>query len=159
MMINPILAFSGRRRMRTPRTAMLITLYGLAVLGFGLHDLAIVEPAADVFNPKVVRASMGAMFRMGVALFSSFAEYEAAFCGEDSAPRVLYPFVLHGHEVLQRLHREEGKAYSLIFGNEATGLPEIFEAMQHSITIRQSEEVDSFNLSQAVGMAVYEFTK
>ena len=36
MTVNPILAFSGRRRMRTARTAILITIYGLAVLGFGL---------------------------------------------------------------------------------------------------------------------------
>ena len=36
MKINPILAFSARRRMRAPRTALLLSLYGLAVLGFGL---------------------------------------------------------------------------------------------------------------------------
>ncbi len=35
-MINPIWAFSGRRRMRTMRTALLLTLYGMAVLLFGL---------------------------------------------------------------------------------------------------------------------------
>lgn len=35
-MINPILAFSGRRRMRSMRTALLLTLYGAAVLLFGL---------------------------------------------------------------------------------------------------------------------------
>jgi|GEM_PF-1225761 len=36
MTVNPILAFSSRRRMRTARTALLLTLYGLAVLVFGL---------------------------------------------------------------------------------------------------------------------------
>lgn len=35
-MINPIWAFSGRRRMRTVRTALLLSLYGAAVLLFGL---------------------------------------------------------------------------------------------------------------------------
>ncbi len=36
MTVNPILAFSARRRMRSARTAWLLTLYGLAVLIFGL---------------------------------------------------------------------------------------------------------------------------
>ena len=36
MTVNPILAFSARRRMRSGRTALLITLYALAVLIFGL---------------------------------------------------------------------------------------------------------------------------
>lgn len=36
MTVNPILAFSARRRMRSSRTAWLLTLYGLAVLTFGL---------------------------------------------------------------------------------------------------------------------------
>lgn len=36
MTLNPILAFSARRRMRSPRTAILLTLYCLAVLVFGL---------------------------------------------------------------------------------------------------------------------------
>ena len=36
MTVNPILAFSARRRMRSARTAWLLTLYALAVLLFGL---------------------------------------------------------------------------------------------------------------------------
>lgn len=36
MTVNPILAFSARRRMRSARTAILLTVYGLAVLLFGL---------------------------------------------------------------------------------------------------------------------------
>ena len=36
MTINPILAFSARRRMRSVRTAVLLTVYCLAVLLFGL---------------------------------------------------------------------------------------------------------------------------
>ena len=32
------------------------------MLGFGHHDLAIITPAVDIFDPKTVRASMGAVF-------------------------------------------------------------------------------------------------
>ena len=37
--------------------------------GFGFGELAVVTPAADVFHPKTVRASMGALFRLNVARF------------------------------------------------------------------------------------------
>ncbi len=124
-------------------------------LGFGIHDIAIVEPAADIWNPKVIRASMGAMFRQSVQHFADFEEYAETYRGQ----RCLYPFVLHGREVLQKLSVTGGQKYALIFGNEATGLPSSFETMEHSITIRQSDEVDSFNLSLAVGMALYKFTE
>ena len=124
-------------------------------LGFAIHDVAIIEPAADVFNPKVVRSSMGALFRQRVMLFPDFATYEQQY-GKN---RTLYPFVLHGRTVLQELKRPAEERYALIFGNEATGLPPEFESMEHSVTIRQSAEVDSFNLSLAVGMAVYKFTE
>ena len=124
-------------------------------LGFGIHDIAIIEPAADVFHPKVIRSSMGAMFRQRISMFNDFAEYKKVY----GADRLLYPFVLHGKEVLQELTIPKKQRYALIFGNEATGLPKVFESMEHSVTIRQSAEVDSFNLSLAVGMAVYKFTE
>lgn len=124
-------------------------------LGFGIHDIAIIEPAADVFNPKVVRSSMGAMFRQRVSLYPDFQKYERQY----GQGRTLYPFVLHGRHVLQELARPQNERYALIFGNEATGLPAAFADMEHSVTIRQSAEVDSFNLSLAVGMAVYKFTE
>ena len=55
MTVNPILAFSARRRMRSVRTAALITLYGLAVLGFGL-----LVSFGDFLKPTISLYTMGA---------------------------------------------------------------------------------------------------
>ena len=41
-------------------------------LGFGIQDLAIIRPAVDFFDPHVLRASMGAAFRLRLARFDSF---------------------------------------------------------------------------------------
>ena len=41
------------------------------MLGFGYNDLAIIRPGVDVFDPKVVRASMGAIFNIN---------FEYSFC-------------------------------------------------------------------------------
>ena len=35
-------------------------------IGFGIENLAIIEPGVDVFNPKVVRASMGSLFQLNL---------------------------------------------------------------------------------------------
>lgn len=51
-MINPILAFSGRRRMRSARTAVLLTLYALAVLLFGVGTALYVfcKPSFSIYS-------------------------------------------------------------------------------------------------------------
>ena len=44
-------------------------------LGLGIEDVALVRPCADVFDPKTVRASMGAMFRLRIRVYDRFEEY------------------------------------------------------------------------------------
>ncbi|NCB06294.1 MAG: TrmH family RNA methyltransferase, partial [Clostridia bacterium] len=49
------------------------------LLGLGLRQLAIIRPAADVFDPKVVRATMGAIFGMNIRYYSSFEQYRQEY--------------------------------------------------------------------------------
>ena len=46
-------------------------------VGFGIKNLAVIEPAVDIFNPKVVRASMGAVFHVNICRYDSFDTYYA----------------------------------------------------------------------------------
>ncbi|MCR5374082.1 MAG: TrmH family RNA methyltransferase [Lachnospiraceae bacterium] len=123
-------------------------------IGFGIKDIAIIEPAADIFNPKVVRASMGALFQLRFRRYSSFNEYE-----NDTSNRVFYSFMLKGATDLQKLNRNKDEKFSLIFGNEATGLPDEFMEKGIGVFIRHEKTIDSLNLSMACGIALYEFTK
>ena len=124
-------------------------------VGFGIPDLAIIRPGAAICHPKTVRASMGSLFRLNFQYFDSFAEYKRAY-GED---RKMCPFMLKGSVGLDQLQRDEGELYSLIFGNEATGLPDEFLGEGQSVRIRHTDNIDSLNLSLAAGIAIYEFTK
>ena len=47
----------------------------------------------------------------------------------------------------------------LVFGNEATGLPEYLLNVDESVVIRHSKNIDSLNLPISVAMAIYEFSK
>ena len=124
-------------------------------VGFGIPDLAIIRPGAAICHPKTVRASMGSLFRLNFQYFDSFAEYKRAY-GED---RKMYPVMLKGSVGLDQLQRDEGELYSLIFGNEATGLRDEFLGEGQSVRIRHTDNIDSLNLSLAAGIAIYEFTK
>lgn len=124
-------------------------------VGFGIKDLAVIEPAVDMFSPKTVRASMGAIFHMNVQYFSDFSEYQAQF-GEE---RICYPFMLKGEERLGDFSHPQEKAFSLIFGNEAAGLDDDYLEVGRSVRIAHSEDIDSLNLSLATGIGIYEFTK
>ncbi len=142
-------------------------------LAFGIHDIAIISPGVDLFNPKVVRASMGAIFSLNVRYFESFEEYRSEASGvaaeaggavaSDSGfganEREYFSFMLTGKRQLTVDNCPKPKLYTLIFGNEATGLPEEYAQYGESIIIPQSPEVDSLNLTIAVGIGTYLFSK
>lgn len=126
-------------------------------LGFGFHDIAIIRPAVDVFEPQTIRASMGAIFRLRVKSYNSFEEYE-----KDHADRRCYPFMLEAKTSLleaARLQADCGQPCSLIFGNEGSGLPQHFIHRGIPTKILHSEAIDSLNLGNAVSIALYKFTE
>lgn len=112
-----------------------------SALGFGLNQMAIIRPAVDAFDPKVVRASMGAIFSTNFVYFEDFDEYQAQF-GE----RELYPFMLDAKKSLHEI-RPQG-TFSLLFGNEgdrtAGSLCTDRDKCDHSAfqSHRQSESAD-----------------
>jgi RNA methyltransferase, TrmH family len=123
------------------------------IVGFGFRDLAIVRPAVDVFDPKAIRASMGALFHLNVQYFDSFKQYQNAFPNH-----AYYPFMLQSATFLDEMTFPK-RPSSLIFGPEGNGLTEDYLTLGQSIKIRQDARIDSLNLPIAVSVATYEFTK
>ncbi len=121
-------------------------------LGFGVRDLAIIPPATDHFDPKVIRASMGAAATVRAEVFGSFEEYAARF-----PDNKLYPFMLDGSTKLHETTIEQ--PFSLIMGNEATGLPSEFSKIGRPIRIDHSNAIDSLNITIAASIGLYEATK
>lgn len=122
------------------------------VLGFGYQDAAIITPAADFWNPKTIRASMGALFQLRIQCFSSFQEYRKRF-----SQHSLYPFMLGAELLLLEDTCPKAPLFSLIFGNEATGLDRSFFQVGQPIRIPQTSCVDSLNLAVCAGIGAYTF--
>ena len=123
-------------------------------LGLGIEDIALIRPCVDLFDPKTVRASMGAMFRLRVKVYDRFEEYREAF-----PDRALYPFMLDASVPLQEAVKKRPLVWTLVFGNEGRGLPKEFACMGQAVRIESNEKVDSLNLAIAAGIGIYEFMK
>lgn len=122
--------------------------------GFNFNDLILIGNVCDVFNPKTVRASMGSIFDMRIRHFNTIEEYMETY----GKGRDLYLFMLSKNlkDSLYNTRRPDGK-FSLIFGNEGSGLPASYEKFGRKVFIPQSDKVDSFNLPIACAIAMYEF--
>ena len=123
-------------------------------VAFGIKDMAVISPGADAFNPKTVRASMGAEFRMNIKYYDSFGDYEQEFPEHE-----IFCFMLNATSTLTADNCKHGPRYTLVFGNEATGLPDSFLNVGKSIIIPQSDEVDSLNITIAAGVGMFLFSR
>jgi len=121
-------------------------------VGFGIYDIAIILPGADIYHPKTVRSSMGALFRLNFCHYECFDDYRREFGRHD-----IFTFMLNGENTLTLKDCPKTELFSLVFGNEATGLDDSFLKVGTSIFIPQSPDVDSLNLTIAVGIGVYTF--
>jgi TrmH family RNA methyltransferase len=122
--------------------------------GFGVKNLAIIN-GADAYNPKAVRASMGAFFHVNTEYFTSIHDYLKIH----GNTREIYAFMLNAEYNLTDL-TANGKIYSLIFGNEASGLDcGIYKDIAKGVVIKHSDGIDSLNLPVAAGIALFWFNK
>lgn len=117
-------------------------------LGFGFKNIAIIKPAIDIFDPKVLRAAMGAFFSCNIVYFNSIEEYKEKFPKHN-----LYSFMLQAKNTLQNAKFNCNEPISLVFGNESSGLP-IEYLNENSIIIEHSNLIDSLNLPTAVGIEI-----
>ncbi len=122
------------------------------MLGFGFKNLAIINPAADIFDPKVVRSTMGAVFQIRFQYFKDFEEYTKSFPNQN-----LYSFTLEGAKDIREV--EFKTPMSIIQGNESKGLPIEFKDIGQSVYIPHSNNIDSLNLSIATGIGLWESTR
>lgn len=119
-------------------------------VGLGFENIAIIRPAVDVFDPKTIRASMGAIFHVNIKYYNSFSEYQQEF-----PKHKCYAFMLKGASDFEKI--EIKSPFSLVFGNESSGLPDEFAEICTSVKINQTSKIDSFSLPVAAAIAMYRF--
>lgn len=122
---------------------------------FDMRDLVLVGGVCDVFNPRVVRASMGSIFDIRFKHYETMDDYFREYPN-----RNIYLFMLSNDkkDSIYHVEKKEGN-YSLVFGNEGAGLPDDFSRFGTRVFIPQSDRVDSINLPIAASIGIYEFRR
>jgi TrmH family RNA methyltransferase len=130
----------------------------------GLADLVLVSPAADLFDPQVVRASMGAVFGLRSAIVGDLTHY---------ATRWPHQLCLFAHQTLfgtaapSRLDAVGfTRPAALVFGPESSGLlpadlppTGVLASRGVGVAIPQDPAVDSYNLAVSVALGLWELRR
>ena len=121
-------------------------------LGFEIKNIALIGNNIDILDPKVIRASMGAIFKVNIERFETLEDYMKIHKNH------LYPFMLKSKFSLSSVNFETAPS-SLVFGNESSGLDADIYSKYDSIVINHSNDIDSLNITNATSIALYEFHK
>ena len=122
---------------------------------FGLSGVLLSDGCCDVFSPKVVRASMGGVFRLPIVRVGSLAE-TLPLLGK----RGFHSFacVVSDGVSVQDATFPEGSI--CVIGNEGNGLlPETAQACDRRITIPMAGRAESLNASMAAGIVFWEMVR
>ena len=123
-------------------------------LGVGLRELWVTAGSADPFNDKVIRAAMGAQFRLELREFDSLAEA----VGELRRYGYQRIFRTDPHQGRNCFREKELFTRSgLIFGSEAQGAAAIPDAIP--LHIPMPGNIESLNVAQALTVILFEFVK
>lgn len=119
-------------------------------------DAVIMSNSCDIYNPKVVRATMGSLFRIPV--FSGLQE-DDIFLKLDSAGLSSYAAVVDSSATdLKNVDFKNGGA--IFIGNEGNGLSkETIEKCTDKITIKMNGNIESLNAAMATGIIMWELMK
>lgn len=120
----------------------------------GLSQLILSEQTADPFNPKVVRSTMGAIYRINCIRSGKIVE-------------TLKNIKKHKYEILatslqtnETIYDIDYKKKVLVIGNEANGVSkEVLELANKKIKIPMLGKTESLNVAVATGIILYEYVR
>ena len=121
----------------------------------GIKGVLLSAGCTDAYSPKVVRASMGAVFRLP---FYSGVNMPDAVALLKSKGIKVYAAVADGGDDI--LDYSLGGGVAAVIGNEGNGLTqECIEACSGRITVRMQGRAESLNAAAAATVIIWEMTK
>ncbi len=116
-----------------------------------IDAVIIANPRTDLYNPNIVRSSVGCLFTRQIAVGSS--EEIIAFLKENNIN--FYSATLQNSTSYHT--QDYTKPTALVVGTEATGLTEIWrEESTSNVIIPMQGEIDSMNVSVAAAILLFE---
>ncbi len=120
--------------------------------GAGADGIIMTKSSADIYNPKVVRATMGSIYRMPFYYADDLAEVIDQL--KENGIQI-YAAALEGSVIYDKVDCRMGTAF--LIGNEGNGLsPEILGKSDQNIKIPMQGQVESLNAAIAASLLTYE---
>ena len=122
---------------------------------FGIRHIVCSEDCVEIWNPKVIQATMGSVFRMNVIATDLIKYLSEAKKGG----RVIYGALLEGENLFKKSQWEDG---IIVIGSESHGIRDnILPFITHPITIPRAEGsvTESLNASMATGIILALFKR
>ena len=121
---------------------------------YGLSQVIVSKKSGDVFNPKVVRSTMGAIFRVNII------ESENLVNTLKEIKKHKFKVVATSLQTEESIYDIEYKKTVIVIGNEANGVSkEVLEMADKKIKIPMPGKTESLNAAVATGVILYEYVR
>lgn len=120
----------------------------------GLTQILVSKGTADAFNPKVVRSTMGAIFRIKII------EYEDLKQTLREIKKHKFKIVVSSLQTQNTIYDITYHKKVIVIGNEANGVEEEIQKLaDEKIKIPMLGKAESLNASVATGIILYEYVR
>ena len=120
----------------------------------GLKQILVSKKTADVYNPKVVRSTMGAIFRVKVIECDNLEKTLKEI------KKYKYEIVVTSLQTNESIYDIKYNKKIIVIGNEANGVSkEIQEMADKKVKIPMLGKTESLNASVATGIVLYEYVR
>lgn len=120
---------------------------------FGISEIICSTDSVDVYNPKVIQASMGSIFRVDV----KYIDLASLF--KNNKEKKIYGAILDGQPLTSKTKLATENAI-LLLGNESKGVSEKLKPfVNHPIAIAKVGDAESLNVASAAAILCYHATQ
>lgn len=120
----------------------------------GLKQIIVAPGTGDIFNPKVVRSTMGAIFRVKVI------ESENILDTIKQIKKNKFEVVATSLKTDKSIYDVDYKNKAIVIGNEANGVTEeVLKEADKLVKIPMLGKTESLNASVATGIILYEYVR
>ena len=120
----------------------------------GLKQILVSKGTADSYNPKVVRSTMGAIFRVKVIECEILKDVLKDLQSKE------YKVMTTSLKAKETIYETDYKKKIIVIGNEANGVSkEILNLADEKVIIPMLGKTESLNASVATGVILYEYVR
>ena len=121
---------------------------------YGLSQVVVSKKTGDIFNPKVVRSTMGAIFRINIIqsddLVATIKEIK----------KHKFKVIATSLQTNDSIYDIDYKKSAIIIGNEANGVSqEGMKTADKKVKIPMLGKTESLNAAVATGVMLYEYVR